>query len=104
MSKPTYADRIASAQVMVAGLRNNAEQVARRGLNIQFIDSIDANKSDASTLNDQQEKLKADEKSKTAELLAKLEELDARMAEAKKIVKLEFPQSRWREFGIADKR
>jgi hypothetical protein len=104
MSKPTYADRIASAQVMVAGLRNNAEQVARRGLDIKFIDSVDADKSDASTLNGQQEKLKADQKSKTAELLAKLDELDAKMAEAKKVVKLEFPQSRWKEFGIDDKR
>ena len=51
-----------------------------------------------------QEKLKADLKSKTAELEAKMKEIDAKMSEAKKIVKMDIPQSQWKEFGIYDKR
>ena len=51
-----------------------------------------------------QEKLKADLKSKTAELEAKMKEIDVKMSEAKKIVKMDIPQSQWKEFGIVDKR
>ena len=53
MSKPTYAEQLSSAQVMVAGLRGNAAQLARRGLDATFTDSIDANRTDAALLNDQ---------------------------------------------------
>lgn len=104
MSKPTYSEQLSNAQVMVAGLRANAAQLARRGLDAAFIDSIDANRTDAALLNDQQEKLKADLKSKTAELEAKMNEMDVKMSEAKKIVKMDIPQSQWKEFGIVDKR
>jgi hypothetical protein len=104
MSKPTYADRISKAQVMVAGLRANAAQVNRRGIDDQFINSLDGNRLTAGTLNDQQEKLKADLGLKTDELDAKMAEMDKEFAEAKKIVKLDFPQEQWKQFGIEDKR
>ena len=104
MSKPTYAEQISGAQVMVAGLRGNAAQVNRRGIDDQFINKLDSDRLTAATLNDQQEKLKADLKMKTAELEAKLSELDKQMREARKIVKLDFTQTQWKEFGITDKR
>ena len=104
MSKPTYAEQISGAQVMVAGLRGNAAQVNRRGIDDQFINKLDSDRLTAATLNDQQEKLKADLKSKTAELDAKMAEMDKEFAEAKKIVKLDFPQEQWKQFGIEDKR
>jgi|SRR5665647_2086889 len=104
MSKPSYAEQLSSAQVMVAGLRGNAVQVNRRGLDEVFTNKLDANRLAAGTLNDQQEKLKADLKSKTAELDAKLAELEKGVTEAKKVVKMDFPQDQWRQFGIEDKR
>ena len=104
MSKPTYAEQISGAQVMVAGLRSNAGQVNRRGIDDQFINKLDSDRITAATLNDQQEKLKADLKLKTAELDAKMAEMDKAVTEAKKIVKLDFPQDQWRQFGIEDKR
>jgi len=104
MSKPSYAEQISGAQVMVAGLRGNAAQVNRRGIDDQFINKLDSDRLTAATLNDQQEKLKADLKSKTAELDAKMAEMGKELAEAKKIVKLDFPQDQWKQFGIEDKR
>jgi hypothetical protein len=104
MATKTYAEQISKAQVMLAGLKGNAEQVARRGLDTAFLEKLEADRVSASTLNDEQEKLKADTVTKTAQLEAKLADLAARMSEAQKIVKMDFDQSRWKEFGIDAKR
>lgn len=104
MSKPGYAEQISSAQVMVAGLKSNATQVSRRGIDDTFVTKLESDRNDAGTLNNQQEKLKADLKSKTAELDAKMLEIEKSMTEARKIVKLDFPQDQWKQFGIEDKR
>ena len=104
MSKPSYAEQISGAQVMVAGLRANAGQVNRRGIDDQFINKLDSDRLSAATLNDQQERLKAELKTKTAELDAKMAEMEKGVTEAKKIVKLDFPQDQWKQFGIEDKR
>jgi len=53
---------------------------------------------------EEQEKLKADLKSKTESLNALLDSLAGKYSEARKLVKLEIPQSQWKEFGINDKR
>lgn len=103
MATPTYAERISDAQVMAAGLKNNASQIARRGLDAAFIAELEADRTDAAALNDQQEKLKSDLKQKSADLEAKLAELDKKMAEAKKVVKMDFPKEQWAQFGITDK-
>ena len=104
MPKKTYAEQISQAEVMTAGLKNNAAQVARRGLDEAFVNKLEADRLAAAALNNEQEKLKADLKAKTAQLDATLAELDKGLAEARKIVKLDFPQGQWREFGIEDKR
>lgn len=104
MSKPSYAEQISNAQVMVSGLKGNADKVARRGIDGAFVTSLDANVQSVTTLNNEQEKLKADLTAKTAELNAKLLEVEKAVAEAKKIVKMDFPTEQWKEFGIADKR
>lgn len=52
----------------------------------------------------EQEKLKADLKTKTAEMDAELSAMKKLYAEAKKRVKLDIAQSQWCEYGIDDKR
>ena len=104
MPQKTYAEQISQAEVMTAGLKNNAAQVARRGLDEAFVTKLDADRKAATALNNEQEKLKADLKAKTAQLDATLAELDKGIAEARKVVKLDFPKDQWREFGIEDKR
>lgn len=104
MPKSSYAEQINKAQVMLSGLKGNAAQIARRGLDEAFLAKFDADRDEAVALNDAQEKLKADLVSKTAQLDSKLLELDKQVSEAQKIVKIDFDKSRWREFGIEAKR
>ena len=104
MSK-TYAERINDAQVMYAGLLNNEAEAAKRGWSVDKTrQELGGTREAVITLNDEQERLKAELKTKTAEVNAKMAQLDALMTEARKIVKLGFPQTQWREFGISDKR
>ncbi len=112
MSK-SYARRISDAQVMYAGLQAHTDQLARRGINEDFLNTLSSNEdflntlssgtSAAIVLNNEQEKLKAQLKAKTAELDAQLTALEKQMSEAKKIVKMDFPKTDWKEFGILDK-
>ncbi|MTE24982.1 membrane-binding protein, partial [Microbacterium sp. ZXX196] len=55
-------------------------------------------------LNSEQEKLKADLKTKTQALDAKLNELQKLYAQLKKRIKIDIEQSQWKEFGIEDKK
>ncbi|MDP4271449.1 MAG: hypothetical protein Q8909_15220 [Bacteroidota bacterium] len=103
MSKPGFAERISSAEVMSSGLEGNAERVVRRGLDDSFRTKLVADRQAAIVLNNEQERLKALLKAKTEELDSKMEEVDKAMAEAKKVVKLEFAKTQWAEFGITDK-
>jgi hypothetical protein len=64
---------------------------------------MQADASEAVMLNNQQEKLKADLKQKTEALNAKIATLNASLAEAQKMVKVEFPKSQWLEFGVTVK-
>ena len=89
---------------MLAGLKQNPERLAKRGLDSDFLSKYETTFGDAQTLDNEQEKLKAEQKSKTQVLLQRLKDLSALHSEAKKIVKIEMPNSTWKEFGIGDKR
>ena len=104
MPKNSYAEQISKAQVMLAGLKSNAALVARRGLDDAFLTKYEASRATAVTLNDEQEKLKADLKTKTTLLEATLAELEVMVSESQKIVKMDFDKDRWKEFGIDAKR
>ena len=104
MATQKYSEQISKAQVMLAGLKGNTEQVARRGLDLAFLNKLGADCDLAVSLNNEQEKLKSDLEAKTDELEAKLRELGKQVSDAQKIVKMDFDQSRWKEFGIDAKR
>jgi len=100
----SFAAIVNDAQVMSAGMQNNATEAATRGWTIEKTGKLTTTRLETSSLNDEQERLKAELKMKTAELDAKMAELKAMMNEAKKVVKLGFPQAQWKEFGVTDKR
>ena len=56
------------------------------------------------TLNSEQEKLKADLKTKTQELSKTIIEIESKVSFIKKLIKIDIPQTQWKEFGIEDKR
>jgi hypothetical protein len=103
MPKKSYAEQIANAQVMLSGLENNLEQLSRRGITSEFVKKLSADVSEAVTLNNEQEKCKADLQAKTGQLQTKLTVVSKALSEAKKIVKIDIPKEHWKEFGISDK-
>lgn len=104
MSENSYAENIKNAEVMTAGLTNNATQVAKSGIDKNFISTMQADVKKAIELNNEQERLKADLKVKTAELDAQMKTLNDEVSLARKKIKIDFPQERWVEFGIEAKR
>jgi len=104
MPTKTYSKEITDAQVMSAGIKTNAEVLAKRGINAEFTSGLDNTINTCVKLNNEQEELKARLKTKTEELNKQMAELQKKTGEARKIVKLDIPQTAWKEFGIADKR
>ena len=104
MVSKSYAAKIDNAQVMAAGLTQYAEQVAKRGLDSAFTEKLRATTEKVIALNAEQERLKSELKTKTAELDEVLREMGRQMSEATKVVKISVPQTEWKAFGISAKR
>jgi len=104
MPKKSYAEEVKKAQVMLSGLKENADKLGRRGIDAGFITKLESKVNASITLNNEQEKLKADLKTKTANLDGEMKEMKTLVAEARKIVKLDIPKEQWLEFGILSKR
>ena len=103
MAKKSYPESIIQTKVMIDGLTGNKESLPK-GLDEAFITRLSQAHTKAVVLNSEQEKLKSDLKTKTAQLDAEVATMMKLHAEAKKRVKLDIPQSQWKEFGIDDKR
>lgn len=104
MASKKYADTLSSTNVMVQGIRANQEVLAKRQIDMAFADALQADIDGCTALNVEQETLKAKLKEKTEQLDAAYAALIKKAGEARKIIKLDMPQSSWREFGINDKR
>ena len=104
MPKKSYAEEVKKAQVMLSGLKGHASILERRGIDTGFITKLESKIDATITLNNEQEKLKADLKSKTANLDGEMKEMKTLVAEAQKIVKIDVPKAQWLEFGILSKK
>ena len=104
MSKQSYSEAINSAKVMLSGLKSNTERVGKRGLDTAFITKLEEAMTKAQTLDNEQEALKAELKTKTVKLDEEMGAIEKLMSESKKVIKLEMPQETWQAFGISDKR
>ncbi|MDR2383845.1 MAG: hypothetical protein LBD76_08210 [Prevotellaceae bacterium] len=104
MASKTYAQTISDTTVMIKGIRDNQEVLSKRQIDNAFADDLQVKIDAAVVLNNEQETLKAKLKKKTEELDAVMVTLAKKTGEARKIIKMDMPQSSWREFGINDKR
>lgn len=103
-SVKSFGDKMNDVNVMITGLRVQISRVSRRGIEEEFVKNLESNMNEARKLDTEQEKLKADLKKKTVQLDGLVAVLNKLMDEAKRVVKLEFNQEEWKEFGISDKR
>ena len=104
MATKKYSQTITDTQVMVKGISNNLEVLSKRKIDSAFAAALQADVIACVKLNDEQEALKAKLKTKTEELNKVMAAMNKKSSEARKIIKLDMPQSTWREFGIEDKR
>jgi predicted nuclease with TOPRIM domain len=100
MPKNSYAEKINSAKVMLAGLKQYADRVGKRGIDADFIAGFETMQRNSMELDNQQEDLKAKLKQKTAELDDQIKALDGKLSEALKVVKLEMEKESWKAFGV----
>ncbi|WKS96038.1 membrane-binding protein [Riemerella columbina] len=102
-SKISYSESITQAKVMADGLNRHKSNLPA-GVNESHITELENLRTAIETLNSEQEKLKADLKTKTQALEGKLGEMQTLYNNLKKRIKLDIEQSQWKEFGIEDKR
>ena len=100
MYSRSFAQKMNDSKVMISALKQNVEKLAKRGLGADFTSNFENVYNESQTMDNEQEKLKAEQKTKTEMLNQKIKELEALYAESKKIVKIEMDKSTWKEFGI----
>ncbi|BEG98763.1 hypothetical protein [Bacteroides sedimenti] len=103
MSK-TYSEQITKVQLLTTGLKKNIELVKNKGLDEHFISKLEAEIVLAAGYNKETEQLRIDLRKKTIQANQKLAEVKQMVKEAKKVIKGDFAQTQWKEFGIIDKR
>jgi hypothetical protein len=104
MGRKTQSQEIIDAGVMVSGIKAHQDVLAGRKIDTVFADALQVDVDACVVLNQEQETLKAKLKEKTEEFDAAFAAMQKKAGEARKIIKLDMPQSSWREFGIDDKR
>ena len=104
MGRKTQAQEVADTEVMVSGIRAHQDVLAQRKINTVFANELQSDVDACIALNTEQETLKGKLKEKTEEFDKAFAAMLKKAGEARKIIKLDMPQSSWREFGIDDKR
>lgn len=104
MARQSFAEKMNDSKLMISGVKQQSDRLTRRGLDSKFVEKYERIFGDVQKLDKEQERLKANLKTKTETLQRKAKEMKALYSEAKKIVKIEMKNSTWREFGIQDKR
>ena len=100
----SFAERVSAARLTIAGIQAHAEELKGIGLDCERATKMEAILSEILEMDTNQERLKAELKTCTANIEEKTKQLDALMQDVKKRVKIVIPQTGWAEFGIADKR
>ncbi len=96
--------KLGRAEEMLAGLAVHAEQLARRGIDADFIAKMDSAQDKAMSAHNAKLGYKARMMEKRAEREQYMVELMDLYSEARKQVKIELSPETWREFGIVDQR
>jgi hypothetical protein len=96
----SFAEQAHQAELLLAGLSAHADRVAGRGVNTAFITELNAKYDNLLEAYNNQQALKARLMEKTAERIDVQDRVFDLCSEARKLVKIEFPQESWVEFGI----
>lgn len=104
MATPPFAQSIIDFKLLASGITNRLTALASLGITSDDATSMTAYAEELSRLNQQQEDLKAQLKTKTAEISAKMTEARTRQARLNKLIKIALPKTEWLAFGITAKK
>lgn len=104
MATRSFAQILSDAELMADATKAHEAELKAVGLPEGAADEVKKIVDALNTLNKQQEKLKADLKSTTTEMTRNQAELEKKVADMRKRIKLAIAQEQWREFGISDKK
>lgn len=100
----SLAEQLSSARLMVEGLKKRADVVSSVGITEAKTEELEKSASALAALDTEQEALKAQLKTKTAEIDAEKKKLAELMSSTKKLVKIAVDKNDWLTFGISDKK
>lgn len=101
----SFSAVIQDSTIISENIKQNATLINRYGLDVPiFAANLDAKIARANELNQQQERLKSQQKTVTLELKNVLLDIEKQYALCKKTVKLAEPQAKWVGYGISDKK
>ncbi len=99
----SYAERIDDAKLLSTGISQNLAELSNVGINDSFISELENQRKTVESLNADQEKGKAELKTKSDQLRKEMAKLTRLVSRGRKLVKIELDSSRWKEYGIEDK-
>ena len=103
MSK-VYTDKVEKAQSLAEGLKRNFDKVKGLGITEQQIQNMVDIAAETAEMSKELDELREVVKQKASAANAKLTELTDCLRDAKHVVKTNFDQLSWINFGIEDKR
>ena len=103
MSK-VYTEKVAKAQSLAEGLKRNFDRVKGLGITDEQILKLISTAEETAKMSEELDALREVVKVKASAANAKLTELTDCLRDAKQIVKTNFDQLSWIDFGIEDKR
>ena len=96
----TFAKRLITAGNMIAGLSAHTDEVSQRGFTQEVIGQMTALYEKALGLDDKRNALKARSREATSEAEKTMSELEGLCGEARQIVRMDFIEETWPEFGF----
>ncbi|MCP5105334.1 MAG: hypothetical protein GY950_18240 [bacterium] len=95
-----FNTQIGEAELLAESMGANQERFAPNGGGEDYVNQLKAVIGEAKTINQDQEKYKADMKDATTQLKLKMKDVHRLVRKGRRIVKNEVEQERWVEFGI----
>ena len=103
MSK-VYSEKVEKAQSLANGLKRNFDKVKSLGITEELIQNLVKLAEETAVMSNELDDLREVVKQKVSAANAKLMELTQQLQLAKQVIKTNFEQLSWVNFGIADKR
>ena len=103
MSK-VYTEKVAKAQSLAEGLKRNFDRVKGLGITDEQINKMVSVAEETAKMSEELDALREVMKKKASAANAKLTELTDCLRDAQQVIKTNFDQLSWIDFGIEDKR